>query len=65
MKRISSMVIIKKVDDVGGKYWKAFFRGTNNRVCRDNGQLVMARTRRSDLTFDLLNNPMERGVVIE
>lgn len=63
MPRISLMVDLRKEYDTCGMYWKAYFRGTNNRICQANGQPVMARTKQADLKFDLLNNPMERGVL--
>ena len=67
MRKISSLVNLRKeyVNAGCGMFWKAYFRGTNNRVCQADGMMVMARTKQSDLKFDLLNNPMERGVINE
>ena len=66
MKRINSLVMLKKEKDNGSpfSFWKAYFRGTSNRVKRDSGLMVSAYLKQSDLRFDLLNNPMERGVIV-
>lgn len=62
-KRISPLVEIRKVDNGMWNVYKAYFRGTDNRVCQANGEIVPARTKIADLKFDLLNNPMERGAL--
>lgn len=63
MNKLSSMIQLRKVDNGIWNVWKAYFRGTDNRVCQANGEVVPARTKIADLRFDLLNNPMERGVI--
>ena len=64
MKKISSLVTIIKQVDIDGRYsYRAYWRGTGNRVRRENGALVMAYNHKADLLFDLRNNPMERGVL--
>lgn len=62
--KISKQVILRQEYFMGGYFWKAYFRRTGNRIRRANGQIVQARTKISDLRFDLLNNPMENGVVV-
>lgn len=64
--RLSSYVKTTKehVNGIAGDFWFAYFMGTNNRVKRNTGEIVQGYTKRSDLMFDLKNNPMERGVVI-
>jgi hypothetical protein len=66
MKRISSYVVLKKepTECIGGFIWRAYFRGTNNRIKREDGAIVQGYTKQSTLRFDLMNNPMEPGVVI-
>ena len=63
--KISAYVVLKKEpnDSISGYCWRAYFRGTSNRVKRETGQIVFPYSRISDLRFDLLNNPMERGVI--
>ena len=61
--KLSPMINLRKEIEIGGYVWRAYLRGTNNRVCRSNGDKVPAYTKQSDLKFDLLNNPMERGVL--
>ena len=63
--KISSYVELKREFEplISGNVWKAYFRGTSNRVKREAGQDVQAYKKAGDLRFDLLNNPMERGVV--
>lgn len=61
--KLSPMIQLRKEFDICGYFWKAYFRGTNNRVRQANGLVVAPRTKISDLRFDLLNNPMERGVI--
>ena len=63
--KLSSYVQLKKEYEpcVNRNMWKAYFRGTNNRVKRLNGLVVQAYIKASDLRFDLLNNDMERGVL--
>lgn len=66
MKKLSPYVQFRKEFKCGiCNMWSAYFRGTNNRVCRESGAQVQSYTKLSNLRFDLLNNPMERGVVIE
>jgi len=63
--RLSSYVQLKREATCnGGFVWFAYWRGTSNRIRRDDGQLVKPRTEQADLRFDMLNNPMERGVII-
>ena len=67
MKRINSYVVLKKEVDrdlTQFSLWHAYFRGTANRVKRENGMIVQGYIKQSELRFDLLNNPMERGVVV-
>lgn len=62
--KISGLVQTRKAIDFGGqKRWFAMWRGTSNRVRRANGELVLSYRLRSELIFDLLNNPMENGVI--
>lgn len=61
--KLSTMINLRKEIEIGGYVWRAYFKGTNNRVCRSNGDKVQAYTKQADLKFDLLNNPMERGVL--
>ncbi len=61
--KLSPLVQLRKVDNGMWNVWKAYFRGTDNRVCRLDGTVVQAYTKQAELKFDLLNNPMERGVV--
>ena len=62
MNKISSYVIIKKELEFDGRpIYRAYFRGTTNRVRYNSGLLVKGYTHKADLLFDLCNNPMERG----
>jgi hypothetical protein len=63
--RLSGYVVLKKeiVPGIPGYFWFAYFRGTSNRIRRKDGSKVQGYTKQSDLKFDLLNNPMERGVI--
>jgi len=62
--RISHNVIIKKEIEFDGKtLFKAYFRGTNNRVHYKDSGRVQGFSRKADLLFTLKNNPMERGVI--
>lgn len=64
MNKISSYVMIKReIEFDGSRIYRAYFRGTKNRVRRDTGLLVPGYIRKADLLFDLRNNPMERGVI--
>ncbi len=67
MKKISSYVQLKKeYESTCNTYsWKAYFRGTSNRIKRTSGQMVQAYRNIADLRFDLLNNEMERGVLTD
>ena len=61
--KLSSLVNLRKeYDPVAGYCWRAYWRGTNNRIQRADGQIVPVRIKQADLKFDLLNNPMENGV---
>lgn len=64
-KRLSKYVQLKKeyYSFINNNGWKAYWRGTNNRVKRANGLDVNPYIKMVDLRFDLLNNPMERGVI--
>ena len=65
MKKLSAYVIIKRETEFDGvPIYRAYFRGTTNRVKRDNGLIVQGYTKKANLLFDLHNNPMERGVII-
>lgn len=66
MKQISSYVVLKREYEpcVACNVWRAYFRGTSNRVKRIDGSIVASRVKASDLRFDLLNNEMERGVIV-
>lgn len=64
--RISSYIVIKRDIDFDGKtIHRAYWRGTNNRVKYLSGLMVAGYTHKKDLLFDLRNNPMERGVIVE
>ena len=64
MNKISSYIIIKKEIEFDGRsIYRAYFRGTTNRVRRASGLLVSGYTHKADLLFDIRNNPMERGVI--
>ena len=63
MRKLNTLVELRKVDEGIGYFWKAYFRGTANRVKREDGSIVQGYTKQSSLRFDLLNNPMERGVL--
>jgi hypothetical protein len=63
MKRLSSYIQLKKEWCECGQFWFAYWRGTLNRIRREDGTLVSGRTKQGELKFDLLNNPMERGVI--
>ena len=64
MNKISNYIIIKKGIEFDGKSsYKAYFRGTNNRVKYKSGLLVPGYIHKTDLLFDLRNNEMERGVI--
>lgn len=64
-KRISSNVIIKKEIEFNGQgLFKAYFRGTSNRVhYKDSQLMVQGFLRKADLLFTLKNNDIERGVI--
>jgi len=63
--KLSSYVVLKKeVGSIGINVWRAYWRGTSNRIKRDNGQEVSCYMKQTKLRFDLLNNPMEHGVLI-
>lgn len=68
MKRISAYVVIKKEYEplTGQNLYRAYFRGTNNRVRykSSKGLYVAGRTRKSDLIWDMLNNEIEPGAII-
>ena len=63
--KLSCYVQLKKEyeSSINSYFWKAYWRGTKNRIKRDNGLVVQGYLKASDLRFDLLNNPMERGVI--
>lgn len=64
MSKLTAYVIIKKeIEFDGGPIFRAYFRGTNNRVKRASGTIVPGYTHKADLLFDLRCNPMERGVI--
>jgi len=63
MKKLSSYVQLRKEYSVGGQAWAAYWRGTVNRVLTITGDAVPRRYKQRDLKFDLLNNPMEQGVL--
>lgn len=64
MEKLSGYVVMRKITACDGRLaWFALWRGTRNRVKRSNGELVQAYTKQADLRFDLLNNPMESGVL--
>ena len=63
MNKISSYIIIKKEIEFDKPIYRAYFRGTNNRIRRDNGTILQGYSYKTDLLFDIRNNPMERGVV--
>jgi len=63
--KLSALVMLKKTHEgwMGSRgAWQAYWRGTNNTIKRDNG-LPVIHMSKSDLRFDLLNNPMENGVL--
>ena len=63
--RISSYVIIKRERGPDGKVlFRAYFRGTNNRVRHEDSGMVKGFSRKADLLFALKNQPMERGVMV-
>lgn len=65
MKRISHYIIIKKeTTNYGCNVYKAYWRGTSNRVKQENKQEVSLHVKKAELIFDLRNNPMERGVIV-
>ena len=61
--KLSSYIQLRKEFDYCTNVWKAYWRGTSNRVKKADGSLVSVRVKQSDLKFDLLNNSMERGVL--
>lgn len=64
-KKISDYVIIKReYDDFKNeRVYRAYFRGTNNRVRELNNDIVKGYFRKADLIRKLLNSAMERGVI--
>ena len=65
-KIISSNVIIKREIEFNRQsFYKAYFRGTSNRVhYKDSVLMVQGFIKKSDLIFTLKNNDMERGVIV-
>lgn len=64
--RLSSYVQTRRAYDcLGQKRWYAIWRGTSNRIKQANGMLVDGYRLRSELIFDLMNNPMETGVIAQ
>ena len=64
MSKLSALVVMRKIQAHDGKMsWFALWRGTRNRIKQANGEYVPCRTYQADLRFDLLNNPMENGVL--
>jgi len=63
--KLSSYVELRREYEpsIAHDVWRAYFRGTTNRVKTYDGAIVSSRVKASDLRFDLLNNQMERGVV--
>ena len=65
MKKLNPLVQLRKEysDFINENVWRAYWRGTNNRIRQENGELLTGRCKQSELRFDLLNNPCERGVI--
>ena len=63
--KLSSYIELRKEYEpcIAHDVWRAYFRGTSNRVKRIDGSIVPSRVKACDLHFDLLNNEMERGVI--
>lgn len=63
--KLSPLVQLRKEysEFINENVWRAYWRGTNNRIRDDKGELITGRSKQSDLRFDLLNNPCERGVI--
>lgn len=67
MKILNPGIIIKREYEncCNSKFYKAYWRGTLNRIMTLSGGMCPARTNKADLLFDLKNNPMEYAVMIE
>ena len=64
-KKLSSNIIIKKEVAWDSKpIYRAYFRETNNRAHYKENILVRGYKKKADLIYCLLNNSMERGVII-
>ena len=66
VKLSSRVLIVKEFEPIyNGMLYRAYWRGTNNRVCYQDGLYVQARTKKADLLWDLRNNRMENGVIVK
>lgn len=65
--KISPQVIIKKeINNDGKKVFRAYFRGTTNRVHYDDYITVIPEfSCKADLLTILKNKPVERGVIVK
>ena len=56
MKKLSGYIEFRKeFFPCVGKVWLAYYRGTRNRVTRNNSNIA-PRCKQSDLRFDIINN---------
>ena len=65
-KRLSTYVNLRKEYElsISCKIWRAYWRGTKNRIKYQSGTLVQGYVKQGELKYTLLNNPMEQGVIV-